>query len=246
MAYNSDRVKRALRDPSYLRVANIIGISNFNSDNDVDQIEDYLKKNGDPYQNQLDAANRRAEEIRNKSIQDLNNLTQGFTDRIGQMNADFSQRFKDQNAEFNQRFRAQSDENRAAFESFAASAEARYNDLSNVLINTTDRFETSMAAAEARFTDAEARYGDLLGTYQESEARYGDLLGTYQETQRLAGNQARAFVPGANPSARTALAGDDRARFQQRRSAAQRDLDSLNVLTGIGQQANPLAGLQIA
>jgi len=214
MAYNTDRVKRAMRDPSYLRVANIIGISNLNSDSDINAIEDYLKKNGDPYQNQLDAANRRAEEIRNKSIQDLNNLTQGFTDRIGQMNADFSQKFKDQ-----------SDANRAAFESFAASAEARYNDLSNVLIDTTDRFETSMADAEARYTD---------------------LLGTYQETQRLAGNQARAFVPGANPAAQTALAGDDRARFQQKRSTAQRDLDSLNVLTGIGQQANPLAGLQIA
>ena len=203
MAYNSDRVKRALRDPSYLRVANIIGINNFNSDNDVNAIEDYLKKNGDPYQNQLDAANRRSEEIRNKGIQDLNNLTQGFTDQIGQMNADFSQRYAD----------------------LEASAEARYNDLYNVLIDTTDRFDTSMAQAEARYTD---------------------LLGTYQETQRLAGNQARAFVPGANPAAQTALAGDDRARFQQKRSTAQRDLDSLNVLTGIGQQANPLAGLQIA
>ena len=225
MAYNSDRVKRALRDPSYLRVANIIGINNFNSDNDVDQIEDYLKKNGDPTRissTQPIARLRRLQQVNPGSEQSHSR----FTDRIGQMNADFSQRFKDQNAEFNQRFRAQSDENRAAFESFAASAEARYNDLSNVLINTTDRFETSMAAAEARFTDAEARYGDLLGTYQESEARYGDLLGTYQETQRLAGNQARAFVPGANPSARTALAGDDRARFQQRRSAAQRDLAS--------------------
>lgn len=239
MAYNTDRVKRAMRDPSYLRVANIIGISNLNSDSDINQIEDYLKKNGDPYQNQLDAANRRAEEIRNKSIQDLNNLTQGFTERIGQMNADFSQRFKDQNAAFSQKFRDQSDANRAAFESFAASAEARYNDLNNVLIDTTDRFETSMAGAEAR-------YADLLGTYQGAEARFADLLGTYQETQRLAGNQARAFVPGSNPVAQTALAGDDRARFQQKRSAAQRDLDSLNVLTGIGQQANPLAGLQIA
>ena len=66
------RVESALRDPSYLRVANILGFKNLDSNNDVDAIEDYIKKNGDPYQNALDAANQATEDIRNRGINDLN------------------------------------------------------------------------------------------------------------------------------------------------------------------------------
>ena len=223
----SSRVMAALRNPSYLRVANIIGIKYFDSDNDVNAIEDYLKKNGDPYENALSEANRQAEAIRNQSIQDLNTLTEGFSDRIGAMNRDFSERYEQQQADFNQLFDQQAADSQRQFESYAKSAEARYNDLNDVLLTRTNDFNASM---------------------ERAEARYSELQGTYEETQRLARNQANAFVPDANPGAQTALAGDDRVRFQQSQAkkAKQQELSSLSVLTGIGQQANPLAGLQIA
>ena len=73
--YGGPRVEAALRDPSYLTVANIIGIRNFNSNNDVDAIEEYLAENGDPYQNQLDAANRALEDQQNQFIQQLEEIT---------------------------------------------------------------------------------------------------------------------------------------------------------------------------
>ena len=214
--YYTPRVQAALRNPSYLRVANIIGISNFNSDNDVKAIENYLRKNGDPYQNALNAANQRAEQIRQQSVQDLNNITRSFSDRIGAMQQNFQNRFN-----------SQAEANRRNFESFAASAEDRYNTLNDVLLTRTNEFNANM---------------------ERAEARYSELQGTYEETQRLSRNQANAFVPDANPGAQTALAGDDRAQFQssQAKKTKQKELSNLSVLTGIGQQANPLAGLQIA
>lgn len=223
----SKRAKRALNNPSYLRVANIIGIKYFDSDNDVDAIERYLRKNGDPYENALREANQRAEQIRNQSVQDLNRLTQNFGDRINWMNRNFSARYREQQDDFNRKFNQAQETSRRQFESFAKSAEDRYNTLNDVLLTRTNEFNANM---------------------ERAEARYGELQGTYQETQRLARNQANSFVPDANPGAQTALAGDDRARFQesQARKTKQKELSNLSVLTGIGQQANPLAGLQIA
>ena len=75
--YGGPRVEAALRDPTYLTVANIIGIRNFNSNNDVDAVEDYLAKNGDPYQNQLNAANQALKDQQNQFIQQLEEITLG-------------------------------------------------------------------------------------------------------------------------------------------------------------------------
>ena len=119
----SDRARGALRNPSYLRVANIIGIKNLDSNSDVNAIEKYIRENGDPYENALAAANRATEQVRARSIQDLKALTSSFEQRIGQMNADFNSRYAAQEAEAGRRFSSLQD-----------SANRRYNDLNKVLL----------------------------------------------------------------------------------------------------------------
>lgn len=200
----SKRAKRALSNPSYLRVANIIGISNLNSDNDVASIEDYLRKNGDPYENALNAATKAAQDVRAKSAQDLRTLTDSFTSRIASMNRDFDTRYGNLQQQAND----------------------RYNSLNQVLISRTNSFNQQLEDAAAQNTE---------------------LQGLYAEQQRLAANQATAYVPDANPGAQSAAAGDDRANlFSTTAKKKTNELNSLSILSGLGTQANPLAGLQIA
>lgn len=200
----SKRAKRALNNPSYLRVANIIGISNLNSDNDVSQIEDYLRKNGDPYENALNAARKAAEDVRAKSAQDLRTLTDSFTSRIASMNRDFDARYGNLQQQAND----------------------RYNSLNQVLISRTNSFNKQL---------------------EDAAAQNAELQGLYAEQQRLAANQANAYVPDANPGAQSAAAGDDRANlFSTTAKKKTNELNNLSILSGLGTQANPLAGLQIA
>ncbi|MAF40449.1 MAG: hypothetical protein CL859_01120 [Cyanobium sp. ARS6] len=199
----SDRARAALRNPSYLRVANLIGIRQLDSGSDVDQIEKYIRENGDPYENALAAANRATEQVRARSIQDLKALTTSFEQRIGQMNADFNSRYG----------------------SLQSAADARYNDLNQILLQRTNDYNTQLAASQAALDQSQQLYEDQV---------------------KLATNQANAFVPEANPSARTATAGDDRQNLFNNVRQRSKQLSDLNLLSGVGAQGNPLAGLQIA
>lgn len=200
----SDRALAALRNPSYLRVANIIRIKNLNSDNDVDAIEDYLAKNGDPYENALKDAQQAVTDIQKKSVQDLQNLTKGFNTRIAEMNKTFDRRYGN----------------------LQDQARDRYNSLNNVLISRTKDFNRQL---------------------DQAAAQNAELQGLYSDSQRMAANQANAYVPDPNPGAQSAAAGDDRANLLS--TAAKKktnELNNLSILSGLGTQANPLAGLQIA
>ena len=199
----TDRARAALRNPSYLRVANIIGIKNLNSNSDVNAIEKYIRENGDPYENALAAANKATADVRAKSVQDLKALTSSFEQRIGQMNADFSSRYG----------------------SLQSAADARYNNLNQILLQRTNDYNTQLAASQAALDQSQQLYEDQV---------------------KLATNQANAFVPEANPSARTATAGDDRQNLFNNVKQKSKQLSDLNLLSGVGAQGNPLAGLQIA
>ena len=202
----SDRAAAARRNPSYMRVANIIGIRQLDSGNDVDQIEAYIRENGDPYENALAAANKATEDVRNKSIDDLNNLTIGFTDSIKGMNDGFNKRYGD----------------------LQAAANDRYNSLNNILIQRTADFNSQLGRAQDALDQSQA---------------------LYDEQVRIAANQANAYVPDANPRAQTATAGDDRENLfsnTQPKKTTNNQANELSLLSGIGSQKNPLAGLQIA
>lgn len=227
------RVESALRNPSYLRVANILGFKNLDSNNDVDAIEDYIKKNGDPYQNALDAANQATEDIRNKGINDLNSLTTGFTDSINQLNSDFDTRYDNLRDSSNSRI--------GELQGFIDSQRSSFD---TAISNQRTSFEGLLRSQADEFAVQRDQLNGLLITSQEANTA---LQGTLDEQNRIATNQANAFVPGSNPSAVGATAGDDREQlFSSTKKKSSKQLNDLSLLSGVGTQGNPLAGLQIA
>ena len=222
------RVESALRNPSYLRVANILGLKALDSNNDVNAIESYIRKNGDPYQNALDAANQAAQDIRNQSINDLKSLSSQFAQTVGAY---------DKNMIYMQQMAAQRadqarQERQAAADRYERSLQRQRQNFNRLLQNQQAEF-----AAQR-----ETLNGLLLESRESNEA----LQGTIDETNRISANQANAFVPDANPSAVTATAGDDREQlFSTTRKKSSNQLEDLSLLTGVGTQGNPLAGLQL-
>ena len=188
------RVDSALRNPSYLSVANIIGIKNLDSNNDVDAIEEYIAENGDPYQNQLDAANRALEEQRNREIQRIESQNQTIEALTLQFQQASAQRSADMQAQLDQQ---------------------------------QEQFDQQLAFQQAQAAAARAEAA---------------------EQARLARNQANAFVPPPNENAQSVTAGDDREDLLSTTTKKKKlsELDELSIVSGIGSQGNPLAGLQIA
>ena len=231
MGKKNSRVEFALRNPSYLRVANILGLKNLDSNNDVAAIEDYIRKNGDPYQNALDEATKATEDIRNKSVDDLRNLTISFENTIKNMNTDFNNQYG----------------------SLATSNQNSMMKLNNTLINNQSIYQDNLRSQEQRFTDLmisqqdnfNSQLGELQGYLDRSIAEQQRIQGLYDEQVRIAKNQANAFVPSANPSATNVAAGDDRDELTTTTKKAKPQND-LTLLSGVGNQSNPLAGLQIA
>ena len=233
MGKKNSRVEFALRDPSYLRVANILGFKALDSNNDVDAIEDYIKENGDPYQNALDAANQTTEDIRNRSINDLNSLTTGFTDSINQLNSDFDTRYGNLEEASNARI--------GELQGFIDSQRSSFD---TAISNQRTSFEGLLASQADEFAVQRDQLNGLLIESQEANTA---LQGAFDEQNRIATNQANAFVPGANPSAVGATAGDDREQlFSSTKKKSSKQLNDLSLLSGVGTQGNPLAGLQIA
>ena len=233
MGKKNSRVEFALRDPSYLRVANILGFKALDSNNDVDAIEDYIEKNGDPYQNALDAANQATEDIRNKGLDDLNSLTASFSDSIAQLSGDFDTRYGNLEEASNATI--------GKLQDFIADQSSSFDTAFN---EQRTSFEGLLSSQADEFAVQRDQLNGLLITSQEANTA---LQGAFDEQNRIATNQANAFVPGANPSAVGATAGDDREQlFSSTKKKSSKQLNDLSLLSGVGTQGNPLAGLQIA
>ena len=205
--YGGPRVEAALRDPSYLTVANIIGIKNFNSNNDVDAVEDYLAKNGDPFQNQLDAANQALKDQQNSFIQQLQEIT------IAQ---------------------AQADEGPEGPDPVEA-----------LTLQLQQNQEQNQANLQAQLAQQQAQFDQQMA-FQQEQARLAQAAA--EEQARIARNQANAFTPAPNPTAQSVAAGDDRQELfaTPTNKKKKTEADDLSIISGVGTQGNPLAGLQIA
>mgnify|MGYP005686362347 CR=1 FL=1 len=203
--YGGPRVEAALRDPSYLTVANIIGIRNFNSNNDVDAVEDYLAKNGDPYQNQLDAANQALKDQQNRFIQQLEEVT---IQQAAQQ---------------------------------AAGAQA----VEELTLQLQQNQEANDASLQAQLSQQQAQFDQQIA-FQQQQAAAAEARA--REQARIARNQANAFTPAPNPTAQSVAAGDDREELFATPTSKKKktEADDLSIISGVGTQGNPLAGLQIA
>ena len=231
--YGGPRVEAALRDPTYLTVANIIGIRNFNSNNDVDAVEDYLAKNGDPYQNQLDAANQALRDQQNRFVQQLEEITLGSqgsnpADRLGAL------AYKFEGAPV---YRAVNGE--------LIPKEDPIDPVEALTLQLQESQQIRNELLERQLAQQQAQFNQQLAFQQEQAARAEALAA---EQARIAENQANAFVPAPNPSAQSVAAGDDREELLSTptKKKKQTEVDDLSIISGIGSQGNPLAGLQIA
>ena len=126
-----------------MSVANIIGIKNLDSNNDVDAIEEYIAENGDPYQNQLDAANRALEEQRNREIQRIESQNQAYNQSIEAPTLQFqqaeAQRSADMQAQLDQQ-QEQFDQQLAFQQAQAAAARAEAAEQARLARNQANAF----------------------------------------------------------------------------------------------------------
>ena len=98
---------------------------------------------------------------------------------------------------------------------------------------------------QRQLSQQQAQFNQQLAFQQEQAAAAQALAA---EQARIAENQANAFVPAPNPSAQSVAAGDDREDVlgTPTKRKKQTEVDDLSIVSGIGSQGNPLAGLQIA
>ena len=238
--FGGPRVEAALRDPSYLTVANIIGIRNFNSNNDVDAVEDYLARNGDPYQNQLDAANQALRDQQNRFVQQLEEITLGDSSipdfpliKEGFMRKRDGVIYKQVGGRY-----VITDEQGNEIPEPPDPVEALTLQLQQSQQQNNAFLERQLSQQQAQF--------DQQMVFQQQQAARAEALAA--EQARIAENQANAFVPAPNPSAQSVAAGDDREDVlgTPTKRKKQTEVDDLSIVSGIGSQGNPLAGLQIA
>lgn len=104
-----------------------------------------------------------------------------------------------------------------------------------------DGYETRIANDRDDYTNALSNLRDAYTLQDAQTQRMNDI---YADQQRRSQNLRRAYVPSSNQVAGNPMVGDRR----RGRKAADRgsSLSSLTISTGLGRNANPLAGLQLA
>ena len=115
----------------------------------------------------------------------------------------------------------------------SASSAASLGQLNDLFSSQYAGLEQQMAAQQQDFNNAQAF------TNQQLNAANNAFL---REQQRAA-NLGNAYIPQANPTAMTVGYGDGRTT---RRKQDDNQLSDLSLMSGLGTQSNPLAGLQLA
>lgn len=116
--------------------------------------------------------------------------------------------------------------------------------INNLQMNTVDLVDTY----EGRMADDRDAYNNSLNSLRDAytlqEAQTTRMNEIYADQQRRSQNLRRAYVPSSNQVAGNPMVGDRRKgrKAADRKSA----LSSLTISTGLGRNANPLAGLQLA
>ena len=144
---------------------------------------------------------------------------------------------------------------KSLFEQQMAAAQTQINELSNRQAETinglTADFSSQLAASQQSADQRIAGLNDLMLQQQDQAASTQALLqqqaqaaqAAYQEQARQADALGRAYVPTLNPSAASASLGDQRTTARQETNNS---LSDLAIVSGLGTNTNPLAGLQLA
>lgn len=119
----------------------------------------------------------------------------------------------------------------------------------NTLINNLQMETDSIVQGyEDKIATDQQQFQDSMGVLRDAYAMQGDQMSRmnqiYAEQAKKAENMKKAYIPTSNQTAGNPLVGDRR----KGRKASDRgsSLSSLTISTGLGRNANPLAGLQLA
>ena len=119
----------------------------------------------------------------------------------------------------------------------------------NTMINNLQMDTKDLVSGyETKIADDRQAYNDSLGllkdAYTLQEQQTAEMNKIYADQNRRANNMRRAYIPSSNQVAGNPMVGDRRKgrKAADRKSA----LSSLTISTGLGRNANPLAGLQLA
>ena len=144
---------------------------------------------------------------------------------------------------------------KSLFEQQMEAARTQIDELRNQQAETinglTADFSTQLAASQQSADQRIAGLNDLMLQQQDQAASTQALLqqqamaaeNAYKEQLRQADALGRAYVPTLNPSAATASLGDERVTTRQ---GTNNSLSDLAIVSGLGTNLNPLAGLQLA
>lgn len=219
-----DSVAYARSEPESLWAARQLGIKDLDSTNDLRAIEDYLRKNDPPWVAQQKAAQAQTNDLLGR----LEIMSQQNTDNLNNLSTGYENRINDIIASNNANLGRVLDQNRDDIAAMQRSFNEQYSQLDQAYRSLGDEFR------------------NLTGEYQKQGEQLAEVTGLYEEQTRLSNNAMNASVPDAVPSASAPAIGDSRSEQVQKRNRDDNTLSNLTILSGLGTQGNPTAGLQIA
>ena len=255
--YYTPDVIAALRDPRIAWAANEIGISYFNSSNDVRAARRHLERaGGTPWERQIRDANNRTNNLINQmnvmrdqntrqlqniqaqNAKQIQNIVSANQQQIQSIYNQNQQRVNQLNNQFNARYNQQ----QQAFDQRYGQLNTRYEDLGRQYEGLGTRYED----LGNQFGELTGAFEDLGDQYAKQGAQLEETTGLYREQTRLANNKARASVPAPVQSAISPVSGDSRQDEALGRRRRDNTLSSLTILSGLGATGAGAPGLQIA
>ena len=110
----------------------------------------------------------------------------------------------------------------------------------------TKQYDKQVGSLEAQLGKYGIQITDLQGALSNSQQQYQTAEAARLLAENRADNLRNAFVPEANPTATGVSYGDDRQTATAARRPKDNRLSDLAILSGLGTESNPLAGLQLA
>ena len=133
------------------------------------------------------------------------------------------------------------DDNAIAQSGFEEALTSQAVESANALAGLNDLFTTSFTGINEQMAQQQADFNTAQAFTQQ---QLSSANAAFLAEQQRSANLQNAYVPGVNPNALSIGYGDN--RNNRKRQAADNSLSDLTIMSGLGTQGNPLAGLQLA
>ena len=220
------------------------------------QADLYANKAVEPVKDKLRESNKDRKDLRrdlrdmNSNMNDLTAANLGLNDQLGSLQGMYNAANDQLNGNDkitkglqNQLgdLRAGAKLDRDSFNDQIGNLNTLVNNLQDTNRGLIDDYEQRIADDRQSYTNALGRLDDAYALQTQQATQAAQI---YADQNRRAQNMRRAYIPSSNQVAGNPAVGDRRKgrKAADRKSA----LSSLTISTGLGRNANPLAGLQLA